>query len=45
MPSEIGQQFMHDICPCACPPVSGEQAFFAHDWERWRKGQGDREKR
>lgn len=42
MPATIGQQFMHDVCPCACPPVPGAQAFFAHDWERWCSGQWDR---
>lgn len=42
IPPDIAQQFLKDVCPCACPTVSGEEAFYAHDWERWAAGNDPR---
>lgn len=39
MRPEIAEQFTKYVCPCACPSVPGEEAFFVHDWERWAKSQ------
>jgi hypothetical protein len=38
IPPEIGKRFMRDVAPCACPSVGDEQDFYAHDWERWCRG-------
>lgn len=35
MRPEVAVQFAKDVCPCACPTISGEDAFYLHDWERW----------
>ena len=43
MPAEVAQKFMRDVCPCAAPSIPNENAFFAHDWERWCRGQEDAE--
>lgn len=43
MPLDVAQKFMHDVCPCAAPSIPNENAFFAHDWERWCRRQEDTE--
>lgn len=40
MPPEIAERFMKDICPCACPNIQGEEAFYVHDFARWCRAQG-----
>lgn len=41
MPLDVAQKFMRDVCPCAAPSIPNENAFFAHDWERWCRRQED----
>jgi len=38
IPPEIATRFMRDVAPCACPGIGEEQDFYAHDWERWCRG-------
>lgn len=38
MPTSMAEQFMKDVCPCECPSISGETAFYVHDFERWCRG-------
>lgn len=35
------RRFTRFIAPCACPTVEGEQAFYLHDWERWKRAESD----
>lgn len=37
MRPEVAPRFLKDIAPCACPTIPGEEAFYAHDWERWAR--------
>ncbi|MHA6266491.1 type II toxin-antitoxin system HicB family antitoxin [Aliiroseovarius sp. CAU 1755] len=37
MRPETAKRFLKDIAPCACPTIPGEEAFYAHDWERWAR--------
>lgn len=41
MPAEVAQRFIRDVCPCAAPSIHNENAFFAHDWERWCRREED----
>ena len=36
IPPDILRRFERDVVPCACPYITGEPDFYAHDWERWR---------
>lgn len=45
MRPEIALRFLKDIAPCACPTIPGEEAFYAHDWERWAKANAAQNKR
>lgn len=35
MSPDVAEKFGKDVCPCACPTVPGQDAFYLHDWERW----------
>jgi hypothetical protein len=35
MQPEVAERFAKYVCPCACPSVPGQDAFYLHDWERW----------
>lgn len=45
MRPEVVLRFLKDIAPCACPTIPGEEAFYAHDWERWAKANDAQNKR
>ncbi len=32
---DVAERFAKYVCPCACPNVPGEDAFYLHDWECW----------
>jgi len=36
IPPRIRKRFERDVVPCACPCITSESDFYAHDWERWR---------
>ncbi len=35
MQPDVAERFAKYVCPCACPNVPSQDAFYLHDWERW----------